>query len=74
MTGIILHLLHQHLLAQRLLIITILKEIAEYIDWQPFFIAWEMHGKFPAILTDSIIGVEATKLYNDAKKITATNY
>ena len=46
-----------------------LQEIAEYIDWQPFFIAWEMHGKFPAILTDSIIGVEATKLYNDAKKL-----
>jgi len=46
-----------------------LAEIAEYIDWQPFFIAWEMHGKFPAILSDSIIGVEATKLYNDAKKL-----
>jgi 5-methyltetrahydrofolate--homocysteine methyltransferase len=46
-----------------------LQEIAEYIDWQPFFIAWEMHGKFPAILTDSVIGVEATKLYNDAKKL-----
>ncbi len=46
-----------------------LAEIAAYIDWQPFFIAWEMHGKFPAILTDSIIGVEATKLYNDAKKL-----
>ncbi len=46
-----------------------LAEIAEYIDWQPFFIAWEMHGKFPAILTDSVIGIEATKLYNDAKKL-----
>ncbi|MEO6253796.1 MAG: vitamin B12 dependent-methionine synthase activation domain-containing protein [Ferruginibacter sp.] len=46
-----------------------LAEIAEYIDWQPFFIAWEMHGKFPAILSDSIIGVEATNLYNDAKKL-----
>ena len=46
-----------------------LAEIAEYIDWQPFFIAWEMHGKFPAILSDPIIGVEATKLYNDAKKL-----
>ncbi|MBP6025326.1 MAG: methionine synthase [Ferruginibacter sp.] len=46
-----------------------LKEIAEYIDWQPFFIAWEMHGKFPAILTDSIIGKEATTLYNDAQKL-----
>ncbi len=46
-----------------------LAEIAAYIDWQPFFIAWEMHGKFPAILTDSVIGIEATKLYNDAKKL-----
>jgi 5-methyltetrahydrofolate--homocysteine methyltransferase len=45
------------------------KEIAEYIDWQPFFIAWEMHGKFPAILNDNVIGKEATKLYNDAKQI-----
>ncbi len=46
-----------------------LAKIADYIDWQPFFITWEMHGKFPAILTDHIIGVEATKLYTDAKKI-----
>ncbi len=46
-----------------------LTEIAEYIDWQPFFIAWEMHGKFPQILTDPVIGVEATKLYNDAKAL-----
>jgi 5-methyltetrahydrofolate--homocysteine methyltransferase len=46
-----------------------LEEIAEYIDWQPFFIAWEMHGKFPQILTDAVIGVEATKLYNEAKKL-----
>jgi 5-methyltetrahydrofolate--homocysteine methyltransferase len=43
--------------------------IAEYIDWQPFFITWEMHGKFPAILKDEIIGAEATKLYNDAKAL-----
>jgi len=46
-----------------------LAEIARYIDWQPFFIAWEMHGKFPAILTDSVIGTEATKLYNDAQQL-----
>ena len=46
-----------------------LAEIAAYIDWQPFFIAWEMHGKFPQILTDEIIGKEATNLYNDAKKL-----
>lgn len=43
-----------------------LSEIRNYIDWQPFFIAWELHGKFPAILTDAVIGVEATKLFNDA--------
>lgn len=46
-----------------------LEEIAAYIDWQPFFIAWEMHGKFPAILTDTVIGSEATRLYEDAKKL-----
>ncbi len=44
-----------------------LESIAAYIDWQPFFIAWEMHGKFPAILSDSIVGKEATKLYQDAR-------
>jgi 5-methyltetrahydrofolate--homocysteine methyltransferase len=44
-----------------------LQEISKYIDWQPFFIAWEMHGKFPQILSDEKIGKEATRLYNDAK-------
>ncbi|ASZ10503.1 methionine synthase [Chitinophaga pendula] len=43
-----------------------LGEIAEYIDWQPFFIAWELHGKFPQILSDEVVGKEATKLYEDA--------
>lgn len=43
-----------------------LGEIRKYIDWQPFFIAWEMHGKFPQILSDEVVGKEATKLYNDA--------
>jgi 5-methyltetrahydrofolate--homocysteine methyltransferase len=46
-----------------------LQEISEYIDWQPFFIAWELHGKFPQILTDEKVGTEATKLYNDARKL-----
>jgi 5-methyltetrahydrofolate--homocysteine methyltransferase len=49
-----------------------LTEIAEYIDWQPFFIAWELHGKFPAILTDSVVGTEATKLYHDAQALLKT--
>jgi len=44
-----------------------LNEIYEYLDWQPFFIAWEMHGKFPAILSDEKIGVAATKLYEEAQ-------
>lgn len=44
-----------------------LAEIAEYIDWQPFFIAWELHGKFPQILSDAVVGKEATKLFEDAK-------
>lgn len=46
-----------------------LNDIREYIDWKPFFIAWEMHGNFPAILTDEKIGTEATKLYNDANAL-----
>lgn len=40
-----------------------------YIDWKPFFIAWEMHGNFPDILTDKVVGTEATKLYNDANAL-----
>ena len=46
-----------------------LSEIYEYIDWQPFFIAWEMHGKFPRILSDETIGTSATKLYKDAQAL-----
>jgi len=49
-----------------------LREITEFMDWNPFFIAWEMKGKFPEILNDERIGVEATKLYNDAKKMLET--
>jgi len=40
-----------------------------FIDWKPFFITWEMHGNFPAILTDEVVGKEATKLYNDANTL-----
>ena len=46
-----------------------LATLREYIDWKPFFIAWEMHGNFPEILTDKIVGKEATKLYNDANTL-----
>lgn len=46
-----------------------LAEVREYIDWQPFFIAWELHGRFPQILEDKVVGTEATKLYNDANAL-----
>jgi len=44
-----------------------LAALAENIDWTPFFAAWELHGKFPKILDDDIVGVEAKKLYADAQ-------
>ena len=44
-----------------------LDEIAAFIDWGPFFSAWELHGRFPDILKDSVVGEEATKLYADAQ-------
>lgn len=44
-----------------------LKEIATYIDWTPFFKTWELHGKYPEILTDNIVGEEATKLFKEAQ-------
>ncbi|NIR59071.1 MAG: methionine synthase, partial [Gammaproteobacteria bacterium] len=43
-----------------------LEEIAQYIDWTPFFWTWEMKGKFPQILEDETIGEEARKLFDDA--------
>ncbi|MCW5549642.1 MAG: methionine synthase [Opitutaceae bacterium] len=44
-----------------------LDEISDFIDWGPFFSAWELHGRFPDILTDAVVGTEATKLYADAQ-------
>lgn len=44
-----------------------LKEIAAYFDWTPFFQSWDLHGRFPKILEDNVVGQEATKLYNDAQ-------
>jgi 5-methyltetrahydrofolate--homocysteine methyltransferase len=46
-----------------------LGKIAEFIDWNPFFIAWEMPGRYPQILKDELYGTEATRLFNDAKKM-----
>jgi 5-methyltetrahydrofolate--homocysteine methyltransferase len=40
--------------------------LKDYIDWMPFFNAWEFHGKYPAILSDRIVGDAARKLFSDA--------
>ena len=48
-----------------------LDEIVEFIDWGPFFSAWELHGRYPDILQDAVVGEEATKLMADAQKMLA---
>ena len=49
-----------------------LDELMPYIDWMPFFNAWEFAGKFPDILTDPIIGEAASNLYADARRMLQT--
>lgn len=44
-----------------------LSTIREFIDWTPFFQAWELAGKYPAILTDKVVGKHATELFNEAQ-------
>ncbi len=46
-----------------------LRDISTYIDWTPFFQTWELHGRFPAILKDEVVGKEATKLFEDAQEM-----
>ncbi|MEZ6096304.1 MAG: methionine synthase [Pirellulaceae bacterium] len=49
-----------------------LEDLVPYIDWTPFFMSWELHGKFPKILKDSVVGPQATELYDDAQKMLKT--
>ena len=55
-----------------------LDEIVPYIDWTPFFQTWDLHGKYPKILQDEVVGETATKLFEDAqamlKKICAESW
>jgi 5-methyltetrahydrofolate--homocysteine methyltransferase len=44
-----------------------LKEIVDYIDWTPFFQSWDLHGRYPNILEDEVVGTEAKKLLADAQ-------
>ena len=46
-----------------------LSEIAKFIDWTPFFQTWDLAGKFPAILEDEVVGVEAKKVFADAQAL-----
>ncbi len=41
-------------------------ELRKYIDWTPFFLSWELRGRYPAIFDDEVVGVEAKKLYTEA--------
>jgi 5-methyltetrahydrofolate--homocysteine methyltransferase len=55
-----------------------LAELIDFIDWTPFFQSWQLFGKYPAILTDEVVGEEATNLFIDAqamlKKITSEKW
>lgn len=46
-----------------------LEALTEYIDWSPFFRSWELHGRYPDILTDEIVGPQATELFEDAQQM-----
>ncbi|MEJ2480340.1 MAG: methionine synthase, partial [Acidihalobacter sp.] len=46
-----------------------LEEITRYIDWTPFFHAWELHASYPRILEDEVVGAEARKLFDDAQAV-----
>jgi len=46
-----------------------LEILREYIDWTPFFLSWEMRGRYPAILADPDLGVEASKLFSEANAL-----
>jgi len=46
-----------------------LKELVPFIDWSPFFRSWDLHGKFPDILTDEVVGEQASIMYEEAQKM-----
>ena len=48
-----------------------LTKLEDFIDWSPFFRSWDLHGKYPEILTDTVVGEQATELFADAKVLLA---
>lgn len=43
--------------------------LKDYIDWTPFFRSWDLHGRYPNILTDEVVGEQATELFEDAQQM-----
>jgi 5-methyltetrahydrofolate--homocysteine methyltransferase len=48
-----------------------IETLIPYIDWTPFFQTWDLHGKYPQILTDDVVGAAASKVYEDAQQLLA---
>ena len=46
-----------------------ISKLKNYIDWSPFFRSWDLHGKYPDILTDNVVGKQATELFKDAQEL-----
>ncbi|TVZ27252.1 methionine synthase (B12-dependent) [Gillisia sp. Hel_I_86] len=46
-----------------------LEKLVPFLDWTPFFRSWELHGKYPAILTDEVVGEQASILFNEAQQL-----
>ncbi|MCI2229117.1 methionine synthase [Polaribacter sp. MSW13] len=46
-----------------------ISKLEEFIDWSPFFRSWDLHGKYPDILTDNVVGEQASELFTDAKEL-----
>ena len=47
----------------------VFQTLRDYIDWTPFFMTWELKGKYPSIFEDKTVGTEAKKLFDDANKL-----
>ena len=48
-----------------------IETLIPYIDWTPFFQTWDLHGKYPQILTDDVVGAAASKVFEDAQQLLA---
>jgi 5-methyltetrahydrofolate--homocysteine methyltransferase len=46
-----------------------LAKLTDFIDWTPFFRSWDLHGRYPEILTDTVVGTQATELFEDAQQM-----